>query len=77
MIPCLGNIDGIGALFGKTTTDLNKKELIFLITPRIFDGMPTKADLEAIDKANKIEEMFNKEPLPIDKQMRDFIAPVD
>jgi type II secretory pathway component GspD/PulD (secretin) len=76
MIPCLGSIDGIGALFGKTKTDLKKRELIFLITPRIFEGMPTRADLDAINKANKMEEMFSKEPLPVDKQIRDFIAPM-
>ena len=51
-------LDGVGALFGRTTTDLNKKELIFLITLRIFDGMPTRADLEAIEKTKKMEEMY-------------------
>ena len=76
MIPCLGSINGIGALFGRTTTSLEKVELIFLITPRIFDGMPTDEDLKAIDKTRKLEEMFRKEPLPPDKQILDFISPV-
>jgi len=75
-VPCLGGIDGLGALFGRTTSSLDKTELIFLITPRIFDGKLTEEDLKALRKTRKIEEKFEKEPLAPVKQVLEFISPV-
>jgi type III secretion protein C len=34
-VPLLGKLPGIGALFSKTSTDVEKRERLFMITPRI------------------------------------------
>jgi type IV pilus secretin PilQ/predicted competence protein len=75
MIPCLGNIPGAGALFGKTDQQDTKKELVVLITPLIFDAESKRASQQAIEKTRNIEEKSKKEPQPDHKRLFEFLFP--
>jgi type IV pilus secretin PilQ/predicted competence protein len=56
-VPCLGDIPGLGLLFGRAFHGTGKSELIVLITPQILeDGTPK--DQEAIEKTNEMEKGF-------------------
>jgi general secretion pathway protein D len=44
-VPILGDIPILGALFGQTTRDKRRAELIFLITPHVIPNLPTAAEL--------------------------------
>ena len=44
-IPILGDIPILGALFGQTTRNRRRTELIFLITPHVIRNLPTAAEL--------------------------------
>jgi general secretion pathway protein D len=44
-VPILGDIPIVGALFGQTTRDKRRAELIFLITPHVIPNLPTAAEL--------------------------------
>jgi type IV pilus secretin PilQ/predicted competence protein len=56
-VPCLGDIPGLGLLFGESSKTIDKKELIVLITPQILEyGIPK--DQEAIEKTEETEEYF-------------------
>ena len=71
-VPCLGSIPFLGLLFGSTFRGVDKSEIVVLITPRIVDkGLESLAE-QAIEKARMLEEAFEKEPLPHDKQIREF-----
>jgi general secretion pathway protein D len=48
-IPLLGDIPGVGALFGNTTVNSTRKELVLLITPHVAQDM---------NEANGISEEF-------------------
>ena len=76
MIPCLGGIPGLGALFGRTTHNLDKSELIVLITPTILETPARTSNQKTIDKVRKVEKDFAKEPPPTLKQLFEFISPV-
>ncbi len=67
MIPCVGNIPGLGLLFGQLKDGINKSELIVLITPQILDlETPTAA---AQEKMKTMEEYLSKEPKPLEKRL--------
>ena len=76
MIPCLGGAPGVGFLFGRTQTELDKSELVILITPTIIDTDTRQVSIEPAEKIKKAEEHFESKPLPTLKQMREFIKPV-
>ena len=78
MIPCLGGIPALGALFGRTLSGVGKSELVVLITPSVLlDAGTREEDLEFIEKTRKIDESFKKEPLPTHKRLFDFTMPVE
>ncbi|NNG02249.1 MAG: hypothetical protein HKM93_22925 [Desulfobacteraceae bacterium] len=58
-VPCVGDIPGLGLLFGRRTYGSGKSELVVLITPHIVDG-PTIAGEKAIETTEKLEERFKK-----------------
>jgi len=76
-VPCLGTIPALGALFGRTSQNINKSELIVLITPSLFGPQAVGINRGAIEKTEEVKEMLDKEPLPTTKQFFDFIAPLD
>jgi type II secretory pathway component GspD/PulD (secretin) len=76
MIPCLGGTPGVGFLFGRTETELDKSELVVLITPTIVDSDTRQVSMEPAEKTKKMEEHFGDKPFPMLKQMKDFIKPV-
>jgi type IV pilus secretin PilQ/predicted competence protein len=75
MIPCLGSIPGVGALFGNTDQEASKKELVVLITPQVFDEKAEWVSRNAIEKTRKVEEKFKKGPQPEHKQIFEFLFP--
>ncbi|MFB3067714.1 MAG: hypothetical protein ACE1ZI_00465, partial [Acidobacteriota bacterium] len=44
-VPILGNIPILGALFGQTTRNKRRAELIFFITPHVIRNLPTATEL--------------------------------
>ncbi|HLV02701.1 MAG TPA: hypothetical protein VKZ59_15635, partial [Acidobacteriota bacterium] len=44
-VPVLGDIPIVGALFGQTTRDSRRSELIIFITPHVINDVPTAAEL--------------------------------
>ena len=44
-VPILGDIPYFGALFGQTTKNRRRFELLFLITPHVIRNLPTVAEL--------------------------------
>ncbi|HSR67694.1 MAG TPA: secretin N-terminal domain-containing protein [Acidobacteriota bacterium] len=44
-VPLLGDIPVLGALFGNTRREQSRSELIFMITPRVVQSLPTAAEL--------------------------------
>ncbi|HLA26599.1 MAG TPA: secretin N-terminal domain-containing protein [Syntrophales bacterium] len=62
-VPCIGNIPGLGLLFGQLREGIGKSELIVLITPQIIDLKSISN--EAAEKTNKMEDALKKEPLPV------------
>ena len=77
MVPCLGGAFGVGALFGRTRSNIGKSELVVLITPNILDSRMNTVTSEAIKKTKIIEEDLKKRPLPPVEQMIDFLSPMD
>ena len=76
MVPCLGGVVGLGTLFGKTSQNIRKTELIVLITPIIVDSLESPANQKPIEKVKVIEELLKKEPLPARDQLLDFLKPI-
>jgi len=65
-VPCLGDIPGLGLLFGRTSHGTGKSELIVLITPQILEDATPK-DQEAIEKTNQMEKGLKTKSLsPLD-----------
>jgi len=77
-IPCLGSIEGLGTLFGRTASSFKKEELVILITPRILNNnlQYVKIKEKEQERVSKTEEMLNKLPLPPKEQIREFIKPI-
>jgi general secretion pathway protein D len=64
-IPLLGDIPGLGALFGSTSYTSTETELIVLLTPRIISTLPsaTAATRELEDKLKVLRREFKKDEL--------------
>jgi type II secretory pathway component GspD/PulD (secretin) len=75
-VPCLGNIPGLGLLFGRRARSVDKVELVILITPRVLaPGRERLDEKEAIEKTKRMEKIFKKEPPPPYKQIYEFLLP--
>ena len=61
MIPCLGDIPGLGALFGRTSSGFGKFEMIVLITPQILKTDLTEQSRESRERVEKTEEMYQRD----------------
>jgi general secretion pathway protein D len=63
-IPLLGDIPGLGALFGTTTYSRSKTELIILLTPRIVKSVEEARDAtrELRDSLGDLRRSYKKEP---------------
>ena len=72
-IPCLGSIPGLGVLFGRTVEDMDKSELVVLITPRILSPDKGGFGQDVIDRARKIHEELEKSTT--DEALLDGIIP--
>jgi general secretion pathway protein D len=44
-VPVLGDIPVVGALFGRTSKNKRRAELVFFITPHVVHGLPTAVEL--------------------------------
>jgi len=64
-IPLLGDIPGLGALFGSTSYTTTESELIVLLTPRIINTLPSalEATRELQDKLKGLRREFKKDKL--------------
>ena len=65
-VPCLGNIPGLGLLFGRKATGTGKSELVILITPTVLDSKvrrPTPEAEEALEKVKKTEERLKEQSI--------------
>jgi type II secretory pathway component GspD/PulD (secretin) len=71
MIPCIGNIPGLGWLFRQTGRRLNKTELVVLITPQVVKSELRRLDQEAIERTRQVGEELKREPLPVHKELFD------
>jgi len=77
-VPCLGNVPLFGLLFGQRGRNIDKVELVLLITPQIVDMERKSLDeVEAIIRTKEAEENFKKEPLPPYRQIFEFLSPWD
>ena len=59
-VPCLGDIPGLGLLFGRTDRGTGKSELVILITPRILDAEVKQKEREVIEKTKRKESEFQE-----------------
>ena len=57
-VPLLGKIPVIGALFGQTTKNKRRFELIFLITPHVVRNLPTAVEL-TLEFKRALREAYN------------------
>lgn len=76
-IPVLGSIPVLGTLFRRKSKNIGKSELVVLITPKILEPESVLVKQEDIDKTERIEESFKKEPLSTGKQLQEFLMPMD
>ena len=74
-VPVLGSIPGLGILFGRNSRNIDKFELIVLITPRIVDGKLELLEQQALEKTRKQEKIFKKEPISDTDQLKEFLFP--
>lgn len=74
-VPVLGSIPVLGVLFGRKGRALDKTEIVVLITPQIIDGEVKTLKQQTKEKVEKMEESFNKEPLPGHKQLLELLVP--
>ncbi|MCX5806844.1 MAG: hypothetical protein NT010_12415 [Proteobacteria bacterium] len=62
MIPFLGKIPVLGHLFGYTNPNIQKKELVVLITPRLMENEINRATDEAEQKIEGVDNQYRKKP---------------
>lgn len=61
MIPCFGDIPGVGAIFGRTTSGFGKFEMVVLITPQIIETDIMEQSRESRERVEKTEEMYERD----------------
>ena len=64
-------------MFGRNSRNIDKFELIVLITPRIVDGKLELLEQQALEKTSKQEKIFKKEPLSDTEKLKEFLFPGD
>lgn len=65
-IPGLGDIPGLGRLFGSNKDDMSKSELVLAITPRIVRNLPyqSPSDMEFSTGTESAMQVRQMAPLP-------------
>ncbi len=71
IVPCFGNIPGLGWLFRATSRSAGKMEFVVLITPHIAKSERRLVDQESIEKAKAVEDSLQEAPLPFYKELLD------
>ena len=66
-IPGLGDIPGLGRLFGSNKDDMSKSELVLAITPRIVRNLPyqSPSDMEFGTGTESSMQVRQAAPLPV------------
>jgi type II secretory pathway component GspD/PulD (secretin) len=61
-VPLLGDIPGIGVLFGSTSLHTSRKELVLLITPHVAQDIPESVALtqELVDRMKNLKKEMKK-----------------
>jgi general secretion pathway protein D len=64
-VPLLGDLPGLGVLFGSTTRNAVRTELVVLLTPRIIQDVPTFAagTRELIERLRELRQGFKQDRL--------------
>jgi len=75
-IPCLGNLDAIGTLFSRTTSSLDKIELIILITPQLVGENIQVVGKDSKERVREVDKAFSRYPLSPTEEIRDFVKPI-
>ena len=76
-VPVLGSIPGLGVLFGRNSRDIDKTEIVVLITPQIVTDEVETVKPETREKFDKLKKSFKKEPLPDHKQLFEILRSED
>jgi type IV pilus secretin PilQ/predicted competence protein len=76
-VPVLGSIPGLGVLFGRNTRDIDKTEIVVLITPQIVTSAFETVKPQMQEKFDKWENRIEKEPLPDHKQLFEILRSDD
>ena len=74
-VPILGSIPILGGLFGTTTRDKRRNELVFFITPHVIRNLPTSTELtldfqRALRNANEFIERKEREESELIQERR-------
>jgi len=74
-VPVLGSIPIIGGLFGTTTRDKRRNELVFFITPHVIRNLPTATELtrdfiRSLRRANEFIEGMEREERELIEERR-------
>ena len=72
-VPLLGSIPGLGVLFGRNSRDIDKTEIVVLITPQIVSDVVETLEPQTQEKIDELETSFQKEPLPDYKQFFEIL----
>lgn len=72
-VPVLGSIPVLGVLFGSNSRDIDKTEIVVLITPQIVTKAFETVKPQMQEKFEKWENGFKKEPLPDHKQLFEIL----
>jgi type II secretory pathway component GspD/PulD (secretin) len=72
-VPILGSIPGLGVLFGRNFREIDKTEIVVLITPRIIDDDLKTYKPQTQETIKKFEDNFKKEPLPDHQQALEIL----
>ncbi len=74
-IPCIGNIPGLGILFGQRNRSINKSEFVVLITPQLMNRAIMNESMEEKKKAERQEKKLQVKSPPPGKDVLDTLAP--
>ena len=74
-VPVLGSIPLVGGLFGTTTRDKRRNELVFFITPHVIRNLPTATELtrdfiRSLRRANEFIEGMEREERELIEERR-------
>ncbi len=72
-VPVLGSIPGLNVLFGRNSRDIDKTEIVVLITPQVVTNASETVEPQMQEKFDKWENRLNEEPLPDHKQLLEIL----